>query len=470
VFLHEVAHLARHDGVGLLLGRVATSVFWFHPLVWHLARVARRECERCCDDLVLASGERATDYAAHLLAIVRSMSRRNRFPGVAPAMAHRSNLEGRLASILHNGQRRDSVTRSRLVVTIGFAALLLVATTAVHVVAAPERADGTGDLALVATHGGPQDSEGGTAPNERVEEEPPLQLDSPDDSEDFASVDAAVEATAELEPSPEAFAVSAASIPEPVFTGSSSRGKRRALNESGIDLMRAGQYAGAITAFEEEIRRSGSVTAMYNLACAYALRGDKRPAFDALKGAIENGFDNIGHMTADEDLRSLQGDPHFYQLVRLAGDLRLYGSGRFGGMDDEEDWRRELHRLERVARDHPDIGRAWANLGFARLQAGDPEGATDAYERALHFGYQKPRTLYNLACCASRSGNIDVAFGFLELADKAGFEIGRHMGSDTDLDALRGDPRYRAMLDRWDEKMAKQHREKQRAREKQRTD
>lgn len=472
VFLHEVAHVARHDGVCLLLARIATAVFWFHPLVWQLARIARRECERCCDDLVLASGERATDYAAHLLAIVRSMSRPSRFPDVAPAMAQRSNLEGRLASILHSDQRRDPVSRSRLVVTIGFAALLLGAATAVHVVAAPESAEGAGDLALGPALDGYRDSEGVATPNERVEKEPPIPIGDPSDPEGLASVGPrnALDATAESAQRTEVLEVSVAPVPVYVVAGRSSRSKRSALHESGIELMRAGQYAQAITAFEEEIRQSGSVTAMYNLACAYSLRGDKRRAFDTLEGAIENGFDNTGHMTEDEDLRLLQGDPHFYQLVRLARDLQLYGSGRYGGMDDEEDWRRELPRLERVTREHPDVGRAWANLGFARLQAGDPKGATAAYERALHLGYQKPRTFYNLACCASRSGSIDEAFGFLDRADKSGFEIGVYMGSDTDLNALRGDPRYKAMLDRWDEKMAEQHREKQRVEERQRTD
>ncbi|HEV8128594.1 MAG TPA: M56 family metallopeptidase, partial [Candidatus Eisenbacteria bacterium] len=128
VFLHEVAHVARHDAVGLLLGRIATSVFWFHPLVWKLARVARQECERSCDDLVIAAGERATDYAEHLLAIVRSMTtRRERLAGVAPALAQRSNLEDRLTSILRAGQRRGSVSRPAFFVAIGSAAVLLVA-------------------------------------------------------------------------------------------------------------------------------------------------------------------------------------------------------------------------------------------------------------------------------------------------------------------------------------------------------
>jgi len=269
----------------------------------------------------------------------------------------------------------------------------------------------------------------------------------------------------------QALDASAAPSPAYVVARSSSRSKSVDFNQSGIEFMRAGQYARAIAAFEEEIRQSGSMNAMYNLACAQALRGDKRLAFDALEKAIENGFDNTRHMTEDEDLQLLQGDPRFYKLVRLAQDLQLFGSGRFGyGMKDEEDWRRSLSRLERVTREHPDVGRAWANLGYARLEAGDPKGGTAAYQRALDLAYQAPLTLYNLACCAARAGDVDGAFRWLDRADKAGFEIGEHAGSDLDLDALRGDPRFGAMLDRWDQKMAKQHRETQRVEEKRKTD
>jgi len=269
---------------------------------------------------------------------------------------------------------------------------------------------------------------------------------------------------------PEVPTVSVAVSPVISVFGSSSRHKSGDLNQSGIELMRDGQYSRAITAFQEEIRQTGSTNATYNLACAYALKGDKKLAFDALQKAIENGFDNTHHMTEDEDLRSLQGDPHFYELVRLARDLQLFNSGHFGGMTDEKDWSGLLPRLERVTREHPGIGRAWANLGFARLEAGDPKGGVVAYQKALELGYEKPTTLYNLACCAARSGDIDGAFKYLDRADQAGFEIGEYVGSDSDLDALRGDARYGAMLKRWDEKMAKEHRGKQSTETKQKTD
>ena len=470
VFLHEVAHVARHDGAGLLLARIATSVFWFHPLVWKLARVARRECERCCDDLVLAAGERATDYAAHLLAIVGSMTRQDRFANVAPAFAQESNLEGRLVSILRAGQLRETVTRAGLAATIGIAGLLLAATTVVQVVAAPDR-DEISELVRKANHDARQHARD-------VEAAVVAALESGEDSEEpdpnqgSPCADPPIPAVLPLpEVSVPSSILEMAEATSPLYAvAGSSRHKSGDLNESGIEFMREGQYSRAIAAFEEEIRQTGSSNAMYNLACAHALKGDKKRAFDALERAIENGFNNTHHMSEDEDLRSLQGDPHFYELVRLARDLQIHSSGRFGGMDDEEDWRRELPRLERVTREHPGIGRAWTNLGFARLEAGDPKGGAAAYQKALDLGFEKSTTLYNLACCAARSGDIDGAFRWLDRADQAGFEVGEYAGSDSDLDALRGDPRFGAMLKRWDEKMAKEHREKQREDSKQKTD
>jgi beta-lactamase regulating signal transducer with metallopeptidase domain len=123
VLLHELAHVRRHDLIGHTLGRLACAVYWFHPLVWTAAKRLRSESERACDDLALACGARATDYAEHLLDIVTSV-RRDATPSVALAMARRNEFEGRMLAILDPELRHSSPSRRQSATLIGSLALI----------------------------------------------------------------------------------------------------------------------------------------------------------------------------------------------------------------------------------------------------------------------------------------------------------------------------------------------------------
>jgi beta-lactamase regulating signal transducer with metallopeptidase domain/HEAT repeat protein len=123
VLLHELAHVRRHDLIGHTLGRLACAVYWFHPLVWTAAKQLRSESERACDDLALACGARATDYAEHLLDIVTSV-KRDATPTVALAMARRKEFEGRMLAILDPDLRHSSPTRKQSAALIGSLALI----------------------------------------------------------------------------------------------------------------------------------------------------------------------------------------------------------------------------------------------------------------------------------------------------------------------------------------------------------
>lgn len=112
VLLHELAHVRRHDIVAHTLGRVVSALYWFHPLAWTAARRLRAESERACDDLALACGTRASDYAEHLLEIVTSV-RHHGTPNVAMAMATRSEFEGRMLAILDPTLSRTAPTRAQ---------------------------------------------------------------------------------------------------------------------------------------------------------------------------------------------------------------------------------------------------------------------------------------------------------------------------------------------------------------------
>ena len=123
VLLHELAHVRRHDLLGHTLGRFVCAVYWFHPLVWTAAKRLRSESERACDDLALACGTRATDYAEHLLDIVTSV-RGDGTPLVALAMARRKEFEGRMLAILDPDLRHSTPSRKQSIVLMAMLALV----------------------------------------------------------------------------------------------------------------------------------------------------------------------------------------------------------------------------------------------------------------------------------------------------------------------------------------------------------
>jgi len=54
----------------------------------------------------------------------------------------------------------------------------------------------------------------------------------------------------------------------------------------------------------------------YNLACSYALLDLKDEAFEALRLAIDLGYDDFDYLLADDDLGGLRDDPRFNDLLR----------------------------------------------------------------------------------------------------------------------------------------------------------
>jgi uncharacterized protein (TIGR03435 family) len=117
VLLHELSHVKRRDCLTQLLARVAVAMYWFHPLTWLAARRLHLERERACDDVVLMSGVRGSDYAQHLVDIANAaVSRRSPFAAAGVAMARRGRLETRLMSILDPQLVRASRRSTRLVV------------------------------------------------------------------------------------------------------------------------------------------------------------------------------------------------------------------------------------------------------------------------------------------------------------------------------------------------------------------
>ena len=91
-----------------LLARTALNLYWWNPLAWIAWREFLKERERATDDLVLNTGARASEYAGHLSEIARTMQPRSSTAWAAIAMARRSQLEGRMLSILDSQVNRNA--------------------------------------------------------------------------------------------------------------------------------------------------------------------------------------------------------------------------------------------------------------------------------------------------------------------------------------------------------------------------
>lgn len=144
VLLHELAHVKRRDCLTQFLVQSTCALHWFNPLAWVAARRIAAERERACDDLVLNSGVRASDYAEHLLRIATGYEDQPVVSAAALAMARKSSLEGRLTNILSERIDRRTITRRVVIVVSCTLALLALPVAMMRAVAQDDAATGGG--------------------------------------------------------------------------------------------------------------------------------------------------------------------------------------------------------------------------------------------------------------------------------------------------------------------------------------
>lgn len=546
VFLHELAHLRRRDAVTLLITRAASAIWWFHPVVWSLDRTARRDCEQACDDLVLGAGTLPSEYADHLLSIARLLPHRDPFGAVTLAMSRRSQLEGRLLSILQPHVKRASTSRNAAIVAAVLALLLVIPLASMQLTAAPTN----GGEAKVIKRDAPSPSPAPSATVSVVADKHGDDVKADDDTKDhdddlngfiediadhfghgwydrgnrylqkrqYERAIAAYEKAVETDDKPAKAAYNAAcayalqndrdhafqwldkavdlgyadadhyiedSDLDPLRTdprfqqvmnriSRSRRGDQRLQEammrddrlrargnatsgewaETGADLLRLRELTRAVDALQHAVAvEPGNTNAWHNLACAYALAGDREHALEALAKSVTVAANSADQIKKDPDLASLRTDRRYLALVDMARQLELSSGGDWkqwlvSGGDDDANWSEAVKHYEDVTRQHPNVGRAWFNLGFALLKANQADRAAAAFEKSIALGHRPATSSYNLACSYAVAGKRDAAFQALQSALDRGMDISSYLAKDDDLDALRGDPRFEALEDR----------------------
>ncbi len=446
VLLHELAHVKRSDWPALLVAELAVSLYWFHPLALWLGRRVRREAEQACDELVIASGTKPSVYAGHLLGIFRSAGQAAHPAAPALAIARPHHFEERLRAILDPrsssaapaGGARFALA-GLLAASAAVVAIEPARPAAVPVVAGsraskpcvappcPSAAKTSAAAAHAATFAPVAADREETAG--RFEE--PAQPDAPPLPESGESL-------------PAMWRTDARSAPRAasgfVRTSNTRRGPRDGSGwyDRGMSLHRRGHYQEAIAAFEKAIDDGyREDAASYNIACGYALLGDKDKAFEWLRRSMDEGFELSGYLKSDDDLEDLHGDPRWAEIRKAANEQKSSG--------EKAEARGVSSRYERLAAKAPKSGEPFFDIGRELLRVDRYDLAAQAFQQSADRGYRVATSFYNQACALSLDGKKSAALDLLQKALDAGFDQPDLFRSDDDLDNVRGEARFAAL-------------------------
>jgi len=136
--------------------------------------------------------------------------------------------------------------------------------------------------------------------------------------------------------------------------------------------------------------------------------------------------------------------PEDYQSTHFMGQAYKALGNR---EQSAEQMRHGLKLMESSLELNPDDARA-ANLAAGVYGSlGESELAIKYGERSLAIDPEDPMLLYNVACMYSSLGRIDQAIACLERAVDKGFGHKEWIDNDPDLEPLRDNPKYQAILD-----------------------
>jgi probable HAF family extracellular repeat protein len=122
ILQHEFSHIRRHDNLTNVLALLVCAAYWFNPLVWWAAARLRVCREGACDDLVLTSGVRPSEYVTFLL---ETASNRHSTL-MAVGLSQVSALKIRLLTILDPKVNRRTLRVSHVAPILALASLVLV--------------------------------------------------------------------------------------------------------------------------------------------------------------------------------------------------------------------------------------------------------------------------------------------------------------------------------------------------------
>ena len=164
VLYHELAHLARRDGLWNLAGRVVRAMLFFQPLIYGFTKKMEWVNDEIADDYVVLMGGGGADYAEQLTSVAERCLRDRSSLACAGVMAFNCSLGRRVQRILNSARPMALYVARPVALAIAAGGFVMVGATAL----------------LFGTAGGQQPA--APAPTAEIENEsdvPPVSVEPP---------------------------------------------------------------------------------------------------------------------------------------------------------------------------------------------------------------------------------------------------------------------------------------------------
>jgi serine/threonine protein kinase/Tfp pilus assembly protein PilF len=135
--------------------------------------------------------------------------------------------------------------------------------------------------------------------------------------------------------------------------------------------------------------------------------------------------------------------PEDYQAAGFLGQALI----ALGRKDDAmASYRRQVKLIDVHLELNPDDPRACILGAVANAIIGDKERAVEFIERGIHVDPDDPMLLYNVSCTYAQLGMVNESLDALEHAVEKGWGDKAWIEHDSDLDTIRENPRYKAIV------------------------
>jgi hypothetical protein len=113
----------------------------------------------------------------------------------------------------------------------------------------------------------------------------------------------------------------------PETAGRESQRRTQSMHEQAIALLRDKSYEEAVAQYQKILQIDpDDMIALYNIACAYSLMGDKEKAVQYLVKSIDAGYVDFEHMERDSDLDNIRHETRYKEIVAAKDELMKTGA------------------------------------------------------------------------------------------------------------------------------------------------